>query len=171
MELADIIPIEDWQEMEEELYQLCGLNVRVYDKEGKHITSHEGWASNLCPLIRSLREGLMTVCSIAQQNVAVQARKRKAPVLSECDAGLVKFVVPICWGEEFLGTIGGCGYRLPDVEVETLLLHEIIGTDLEELKQVATEVSVITEERATELMNHFQERLDAALKRARQSTD
>ena len=165
MELADIIPIEDWTVIEEELYELCGMNVRVYNNEGKHITSHEGWANNLCPLIRSSREGLMTVCSVAQQNVAAQARKSKAPVLSECDAGLVKFVVPIFWGDEFLGTIGGCGHRLKDVDVETSLLHDITGVDLEELKQVAAGVGLITEEKATELMSRFQEHLNTALTR------
>lgn len=171
MELADMMPIEEWAALEEELYQLCGMNIRVYNQEGKHITSHEGWASNLCPLIRSSREGLMTVCSVAQQNVAAQARKSKTPILSECDAGLVKFVVPIFWGEEFLGTIGGCGYHLPNTDVETSLLHEITGTDIAKLKEVATEVKLITEETATELMKHFQDRLSMALARAQNSVD
>ena len=125
MELADIISIEEWTTIEEDLYRLCGMNVRVYDNKGKHITSHEGWANNLCPLIRSSREGLMTVCSVAQQNVAAQARKRKSPVLSECDAGLVKFVVPIFWGEEFLGTLGGCGFHLEDVDDWFLAPHGV----------------------------------------------
>ena len=163
MELTDVISIEDWTAMEEELYELCGMNVRVYNNEGKHITSHEGWANDLCPLIRSSREGLMTVCSVAQQNVAAQARKHKAPILSECDAGLVKFVVPIFWGEEFLGTLGGCGYHLEDVEIETSLLHDITGVDLAELEQVASGVGLITEEKANELMNHFQEKFNKVL--------
>ena len=171
MELAALMPVEEWTAMEEELYQLCGMNVRVYNQEGKHITSHEGWANNLCPLIRTTPEGLMTVCSVAQQNVSAQARKSQAPVLSECDAGLTKFVVPIYWGEEFLGTIGGCGCRLPDVEVETSLLHEITGQGIEELQQAATGVSVITEEEATELMDHFQKRLNAALEHLQNNAD
>jgi ligand-binding sensor protein len=171
MELADIIPVEEWTALEEELYALCGMNVRVYNQEGKHITPHEGWANTLCPLIRSKRDGLMTVCSVAQQNASAQARKSKAPVMSECDAGLVKFVVPIFQGDEFLGTIGGCGYRNPDVDVETDLLHDITGVDLEELTQEASGVGLMTEEKAAELMNHFQERLNAILARAKNSTD
>lgn len=165
MELVELMPVEEWTAIEEELYQLCGMNVRVYNREGKHIASHEGWANTLCPLIRSTQEGLMTVCSVAQQNVSAQAKKSQAPVLSECDAGLAKFVVPIFWGEEFLGTIGGCGYRLPDVEVETALLQDITGQNLEELQRAATSVKTITEEKATELMDHFKKRLSEALDR------
>jgi len=165
MELADIMPIEEWATLEQELRRISGLNVHAYDREGNHMTSHEASANNLCSLIRSGHEGLMTICSIAHQNVAAQARKSKEPVLSECDAGLVKFVVPIFSGEEFLGTIGGCGYRLPDVDIETFLIHKITGTDIEEVEKVASEVGLISEEKAAELMNDFQERVNEVLKR------
>lgn len=166
MELTDIMPIDKWEALEEELYKLCGMNVRVYNPEGIHITSHVEWANKLCPLIRSSQEGLMTVCSVAQQNVSAQAKKKKTPIMFECDAGLIKFTVPIFQGEEFLGTFGACGYRQSDVEVETSLLHDITGIDLEELEKAAAEVGVITEEKANELLNHFHERLDMALKQA-----
>lgn len=166
MELTDIMPVDKWDALAEELYKLCGMNVRVYNTEGKVITSHMEWANKLCPLIRSSREGLMTVCSLAQQNVSAQARKLKTPVMSECDAGLIKFVVPIFRGEEFLGTFGACGLRESDVEVETSLLYDITGIDLEELQKEASEVKEITKEKADELLNHFRERLDTALKQA-----
>ncbi len=163
MELVELMPVEEWTAMEEELYALCGLNVRVFNREGKHIASHEGWANTLCPLIRSTQEGLMTVCSVAQQNVSAHAQKKQSPVLFECDAGLAKFAVPIFWKEEFLGTVGGCGCLLPDVEVETALLHEITGQEMEELRQAAASVKVMTEEIIEELMGQFQRRLDEAL--------
>lgn len=165
MELADIMPIEEWAALEQELQRISGLNVRASDKEGKQITSHKASANNLCSLIRSGQQGLMTICSIAQQNLAAQAQKSREPVLSECDAGLGKFVVPIFWEEEFLGTIGGCGYRLPDVEIETYLIHKVTGTNIEELEKATNEVGLISEEKAIELMNTFQERVNMALKR------
>jgi ligand-binding sensor protein len=166
MELTDIMPIDKWNALAEELYKLCGMNVRVYNTEGKVITSHMEWANKLCPLIRSSREGLMTVCAMAQQNVSAQAKKLKAPIMSECDAGLIKFVVPIFHNEEFLGTFGACGCLESNVEVEKSLLHDITGIDLEELEKAASEVKEITEEKANELLNHFRERLDTALKQA-----
>jgi ligand-binding sensor protein len=166
MELTDIMPIDKWDALAEELYKLCGMNVRVYNTEGKVITSHKEWANKLCPLIRSSSEGLMTVCAMAQQDVSARAKKLKTPIMSECDAGLIKFVVPIFQGEEFLGTFGACGCRESDVEVEISLLHDITGIDLEELHKTASAVKKITEEEANELLNHFRERLDTALKEA-----
>jgi ligand-binding sensor protein len=166
MELTDIMPIDKWDALAEELYELCGMNVRVYNNEGKVITSHMEWANKLCPLIRSSKEGLMTVCAMAQQNVSAQAKKLKTPIMSECDAGLIKFVVPIFHEEDFLGTFGACGCLESDVEVETELLHDITGIDLEELQKAASGVNELTEEKANELLALFRERLEAALKQA-----
>lgn len=163
MKLVDLMSVEGWKALEDALQKHCGMNVHVYDTEGNYITGEGVWASDLCPEVRSSREGLMNVCAIAHQNVAAMARKSKAPALFECDAGLVKFVVPIFNGDEYLGTLGGCGFRNPDVDVETSLLHDITGIDLEKLQHLASGVKTIDEDKVDELMQYFQESLDRAL--------
>jgi len=65
------------------------------------------------------------------QNIALQARKTKKPVIGECDAGLLKLTVPIFVGDEFLGVGGGCGLLTDDSEVETYLISMTIGVDEE----------------------------------------
>ena len=164
MELTDILPIEEWTAMEEELYERYGLNVRVYDINGKHITSHEGMANTLCPVIRSSPDGLMTVCSVAHQNIARQAQKTKNPIMSECDVGMIKFVIPIFQGEEFVGSFGGCGYALEDDELETFLVQKLTSRDTQELEQLASEVKRISEDEANQMMESFNENLNQRLK-------
>jgi len=163
MRITDVLPVEQWEELERELHERSGLNACVYDNEGNRITSYTAWANELCSLIKSYPQGVSTICAVANQNFTSQASQTQEPVVSECDAGFVKFALPIVFRQEFLGTIGGCGHCLPDGEVETFLIHKALGIDEAQLERMAQEVQTITEEEINENIAYLQRRLQEVI--------
>jgi ligand-binding sensor protein len=142
MKLTDIVSIKKWEDFEKEIYNRSGMNACVYNNKGNRITSIVTWANDVCPVIKSYPEGIAAICAGANQYFLSETAKTKQPVIDECDAGLIKFAVPIFYQQEFLGTVGGCGHILSDGEVETFYIEKAIGKgDLkldEKIKTVKT---------------------------------
>ena len=164
VKLTELMPIEKWETLEKVFNKRSGLNACVYDTEGFRITSFAAWANDLCPAIKSSPQGASAICALANQYVTSQSKETGQPVIIECDAGMVKFAIPIFWNNDFLGTAGGCGHRLPDSEVETFLIHKAIGRDLEELDAMAADVKTISNEEINEHIKFLQNELSSLLK-------
>jgi ligand-binding sensor protein len=130
MKLTDLQPIEKWAALESAIHQKSGLRARVYDIDGVGITDKSAHANDLCPDIRSTSKGLTFICAVAHQNLAAMAQNTRAPVVEECDAGLIKIVVPIFVGDEFVGAAGGCGLLMPGGEVDDFMINKT--TDIPE---------------------------------------
>ena len=88
-----------------------------------------------------------------------RAMETRKPVTGECDAGLVKLVVPIFVGDEFLGIAGGCGLLLDDSEVESFLVSKITGIDENEIKNLSDDIGKITADKAESLIAYIQEQI------------
>ncbi|MFO8047548.1 MAG: PocR ligand-binding domain-containing protein [Desulfosudaceae bacterium] len=140
MHLTDLAPVEKWEELEKELHQSSGLNACVYDDQGTRITKYVAWGNELCPIIKGHPQGVTNICAVANQNMTNMARESEEPVVDECDAGFVKFAVPVVKNGQFLGTVGGCGHVYPDGEVETFYIHKSIDQDQDELDKLAARV-------------------------------
>jgi len=126
MKLIDVLPMERWEALEYEIFARSGLQASVFDINGIRITDTKRWANRLCPLIKADDRGQSYICAVAHMNLANEARKTKKPVIGECDAGLSKVVVPIFYGDEFLGAAGGCGLLLDDGEVDSFMLNKTL---------------------------------------------
>lgn len=146
MDLTDITSIEEWEAFEKELHERSGMNSSVYDKNGNRITSYANWANDVCPTVKSYPEGIAAICAVANQYFTTETEKTKQPVVDECDAGFVKFAVPIFYEQEFLGTVGGCGHLLPDGEVETFFIEKAIEKDDLKLEEKVDTVKKTSEE-------------------------
>lgn len=132
MKLTELQPLEKWAELETAIRKKSGLRARVYDTEGVGITDQTAHANDLCPEIRSTARGLTFICAVAHQNLAAMAQNTREPVIEECDAGLIKIVVPIFVGDEFVGAAGGCGLLMSDGEVDDFMINKT--TDLPEAR-------------------------------------
>jgi ligand-binding sensor protein len=132
MQLTDIQPLEKWARLEQAIRARSGLRARVYDINGVGITDPSAHANALCPEIRSTAKGLTFICAVAHQNLAAMAQNTRKPVVEECDAGLIKIVVPIFCGDEFVGAAGGCGLLMADGEVDEFMINKT--TDLPEAR-------------------------------------
>lgn len=160
MKLTDILPLEKWAELEEEINKRSGLNAAVSDVDGVRITELKKWPNRLCPVIKANEKGQTFICSAAHQNIAAQAMQTKKPVIEECDAGLVKLVVPIFVGDEYLGVAGGCGLILDDGEVESFLISKTTGINEDEIESLSDDISKITTDKAESLVAYIQKEID-----------
>ena len=132
MQLTDIAPLERWIKLEKDIHQKCGLDANVFDTKGYRISELKNWANQLCPAIKATDKGQSFICAPAHMNIATLAMRSKQPVIEECDAGMLKLVVPIFAGDEFVGAVGACGFLLDDGEVDEFLINKM--TDINESK-------------------------------------
>ena len=164
MKLIDIAPLEKWLELEQKINERTGLNASVFNVDGVRITNYKKWANKLCPVIKADEKGQNYICAVAHQNIAAEAERSHKPVIAECDAGLMKMVVPIFVNDEFLGVAGGCGYIMGNGEVDTFMVNKTIGIADEKLKNLLDDIPVMTPEQAQAHTGFIQDEVDQILK-------
>ena len=114
MKLTDLMPLEKWVAIEKEIADTWGMDANFFDTKGVRISTHKNWANRICPEIKATDKGQSFICAVAHMNVATLAKNSREPVIEECDGGLIKLVVPVFVGEEFVGAFGACGFLLDD---------------------------------------------------------
>ena len=81
-------------------------------------------------------------------------RSRK-PIIEECDAGLIKMVVPIFVKDEFVGAVGACGFLLDDGEVDSFLVHKMADIDEETVENLSKGIPTTTSAQAQSLSQYI----------------
>lgn len=160
MELVDLCPLETWAALENEIYERSGLNAAVYNTEGIRINGTLRWPNRLCPEIKAIPKGQSFICATAHMNIANDAKNQRRPVIEECDAGMIKLVVPIFYEDEFIGSAGGCGRLLDDGAVDEFLVNKITGLEESEIERLAEGIPAISTEAARELASFIRQRID-----------
>lgn len=146
MELIDLMSAKRWVTLEKEIHKRSGLNAAVFDKEGGRVTTFVEWANELCARIKGDLKGQRFICGVANRSLIAKAHRTGKAVVSECDAGLTKFVVPVFVGNEFLGVVGGCGHlsqeegATPPI-VDPWLINKVTGISEPEVEQLAGTVT------------------------------
>lgn len=159
MELLDICSLETWKTLEDEIRERSGLNAAVFNIEGIRIIPTSRWPNRLCPEIKADPKGQSFICATAHMNIANQARQTREPVIEECDAGMIKLVVPVYVGEEFVGAVSGCGLLLDDGEVDTFLVNKITDMPEERIEDLSVGLGAVTMDQARELCRFIQDRV------------
>lgn len=159
MKLTDVAPLERWVELEIDIHQKSGLDVNVFNTEGYRISEFKKWANNLCPEIKATDKGQSFICAPAHMNIAAQAMRSKRPVIEECDAGMIKLVVPIFVHDEFLGTIGACGFLLDDGEVDSFLVNKMTDINADTVERLSEGIPSITTTNAETLGQYITEQV------------
>ena len=161
MELTDVLPIEKWIELEDDIRRRSGLMASIYNVDGIRITGRRHWPNRLCPAIKATDKGQAFICAVAHMNLAIIARNTRAPVIEECDAGLLKLVVPIFVGDRFLGAFGGCGMLLEDGEIDSFMINKTTGIPEEEIEKLSVDIPTIGRKEVEALAGYIQQRLTA----------
>ena len=146
MRLADFMPIEDWLAFQAEVDNRFDTGTVVYDVEGMQATPYDCKRNPLCQAIRSRPDGQIQICARAQQAIAAMARRTHETAIEECDAGMVKLVVPVFSADEFLGTSGICGFLRHDEEVDAFYVGKVTGLPEAEIEGLAKSVRRVTRE-------------------------
>jgi ligand-binding sensor protein len=163
MKLTDIAPLERWMELENDINTRSGMDANVFDTRGYRISDQKHWANKLCPAIKDTDKGQSFICAPAHMNIAAQAMRSREPVIEECDAGMIKLVVPIFMNEEFVGAVGACGMKFEDGEIDAFLVNKMTEMDEEKVETLSATVLSIAREKAEELKQFIQEKIDAIL--------
>ena len=160
MTLLEILPGEKWIELEMKINKQSNLNASVFNADGIRIKKKKKWANRLCPVVKADKKGQSYICAVAHQNAANQAKKTRNPAIVECDAGLVKVVVPIIVENEFLGVAGGCGLLLKDSEVDTFLVNKTTDLDAGEIEDLSSDIATISIEKLKSVIKYIEEELE-----------
>lgn len=165
MKLTDLQPLEQWIELEESIRDRSGMRASVYDIEGVGITGQSRPANDLCLEIRATGKGQTYICAVAHQNMAKVAQKTRAPVIEECDGGMIKIVAPIFAGDEFVGAASCCGLLMEDTEVDHWLINKTTDLAEEKIAILAESVATISQQDAEELAAYIAGEIDVVTKR------
>ena len=147
MNLTDILDLETWKSLEDEIHARSGLEANVFDIDGIRITDNKRWVNRICPAVKADDRGQSYICAVAHMNLAAEARRTGKPVIGECDAGLIKMVVPIFAGERFVGAVGACGLLLDDGEVDSFMVNKTIGMPEEKIDALAADIAQLSSDR------------------------
>ena len=151
MKLTDILPLETWKSLEDDLTARSGMQSCVFDADGIRITGTKRWANRLCPAIKADERGQSYICAVAHMNLAAEAANTRKPVNGECDAGMAKYVVPIFHGDVFLGVAGGCGVLCDDGEVDAFMLDKTLGMPAATVDSLSDGIARLTSQQMAEL--------------------
>ncbi len=165
MELTDLLPVEEWMELEKEIHERYGLDTNVFNTDGIRITPYKSWVNRICPEIKATDKGQSFICAVAHMNLAIMARNSGEVVVEECDAGIVKIVVPIFVAGTFVGAVGACGKCLDDGEVDSFLVNKVTGIAEEKVETLALDIERISSETITELTIYVEEKLQQIIQR------
>jgi ligand-binding sensor protein len=159
MKLTDIAPMETWVELEKEIHKRTGLDANVFNPDGYRISDIKNWANRLCPVIKATDKGQSFICAPAHMNIAAEAARTKQPAIEECDAGLIKLVVPIFVNDEFVGAVGACGFLLDEGEVDSFLVNKMTDIDEDKVERLSEEIESITTDNAASLGKYITEEI------------
>lgn len=159
MELIDLLPLEKWKKLEKEITRRSGLDANIFNVDGIRITDYKNWANRLCPAIKATDRGQSYICAVAHMNLAIQAKQIQKSLVEECDAGLVKIIIPIFVKDEFLGAVGACGFLLDDGEVDPFLVNMTTGIDEEDIERLSSDIDTISTEKARTIVSYIEEEL------------
>lgn len=163
MELTEILPLEKWNALESDLFKTYNFQGSVFNTEGVRITNNKNWSNQLCPAIKSIDNGQTFICAAAHMTISNQAMQTKKSVIEECDAGLLKLVVPIFFNTEYYGVIGGCGLLAEDSEVDIFAINKITGMDNEKIDSLSSSIPIVTYKKARSACDYIESQLDIML--------
>ena len=165
MKPSDLLPLDEWAELERELAQRTGLTTVVFDSENVRVTGTTTWANELCPLIKGEPQSATQICAMAQQAILAVARTTGNAVVEECDAGMVKIVAAIIIDGELVGSISGCGRLLEGAQLEEEYAAETVGAPLADVHGRTASVRTISNEQAQAHARLMQQTVDEIVRR------
>lgn len=160
MKLTDVAPLEKWIDLEKDIQEMTGLCAAIMDVDGMRINPKGIFVNKLCPAIKKTEKGQTYICSVSHMDIANTAKEKKASVVEECEAGMVKYVVPIFVNNEFLGTAGGCGLLFPEGEVEAFYVNKLTGMETAEIENLAGDIQTVSKETIDKAIDFTKEKVD-----------
>ena len=145
---------EKWQEILEELCRELGMPAAIMDKKNV-VLQVSGERNPLCFEIRANEESLVFICSQTQIFMAQEARKTRKPVIDVCEAGMLKYVIPLFFKGEYIGSLTGCGACIPKEEIQTFVIEKSSKMGEEKISRLARSVHEVEQAKVVDVVNRF----------------
>ncbi len=133
------------------------------------ISEFKHWANQLCPAIKATDKGQSFICAPAHMNIDTLAMRSKKHVIEECDAAMLRLVVPIFADGEFVGAVGACGVLLDDGEVDDFWVNKMTDISEDQIKTLSIGVASIPTEKAEELGQYIVNQINEIVGVAKQN--
>ena len=92
------------------------------------------------------------------------AAKSGKNIVEECDAGLIKAVVPLFKDDKLIGAFGGCGKMLDDGEIEVEYICRTIKSEEPEIAELSQSIEIMSEAAAEEAVEYMANEVAIILK-------
>ncbi len=102
-------------------------------------------------------------------NIDTLAMRSKKHVIEECDAAMLRLVVPIFADGEFVGAVGACGVLLDDGEVDDFWVNKMTDISEDQIKTLSIGVASIPTEKAEELGQYIVNQINEIVGVAKQN--
>jgi ligand-binding sensor protein len=139
MNPLDLMSQEEWAGTLARVAGETKMTATLTDDKGNHILEEQGQRYPLCLKIREKEASRTFICS--QTNVAMleEAKRTQKPLIDECEAGLVRMVVPICREGVLIGQVTACGLAAEEEEeIDPFLIAKQVGLSEGEVEDLAT---------------------------------
>jgi len=148
MSVYDIKSKEEWQKILDDVCEESGMPAALVDKKSV-VLQVSGERNPLCSEIRSNNESLAFICGQTQQFMVKKAKSTQKPVIDACEAGMIKFLIPLFLDTDFIGSITVCGSCAPGEEIETFAIAKSTKMNEKEIMPLVKKVPEVDQEKVT----------------------
>lgn len=103
--LKDIISIEEFQSIQDDIAKATGISIITTDYTGKPVTKHS-CCTEFCSIIRRDKKQ-SELCERCDSTGGIESTRTGKPYIYICHKGLVDFAVPIIVQGQYMGDIMG----------------------------------------------------------------
>lgn len=139
MNLLDLKSQGEWEGTLVRVAEETKMAATLTDDRGNLILEEQGKRYPLCIKIREKDASRTFICSQTSAAMLEEAKRSLKPVIDECEAGLVRMVVPICRDGVLIGQVTACGLVAKEgVEIDPFLIAKQVGVSEGEVEDWAT---------------------------------
>ncbi len=152
----DLKSREEWTAIVGRVYEATRMTATLTDEKGKHILGEQGERYPLCRKIRENETSLTFICSQTNMAMLEEVKQAGKPVIDECEAGLIRMVVPIFRDGVLIGQLTACGLAAKgDDELDPFLIAKQVGISEEEVEELATHTPAVSKEEIEAIADRF----------------
>ena len=156
MDIMDLKPQKEWQEILDRISQEFGIHTALMDAEG-NILLNGGSYNPLCERVRSNPESLAFVCSQTNRHMFHQVSKTGKPFDDYCELGMFKVVAPVLHEGRLLGGLTACGIIVEEEPLDDFMVEQTLGSSSEEAKRLIEQVKKIRSAEAERIGPRFEQ--------------
>ncbi|OPF50463.1 histidine kinase [Clostridium baratii] len=134
--LNDVIDIEIFQKIQDDIAEATGISIITVDYKGKPETKHSK-CSEFCNLMRK-NERFSELCEKCDSRGGLEAARLEKPYIYRCHKGLVDFATPIIVDGQYLGSVmaGQVLTEEEDLDLENIVSGKDGFKNLEEEEEL-----------------------------------